>query len=70
MALAAKPDSRAITSLASIRVISTIDATITTGPISMTIRYSLTRFARLRGRSTCHVKLSASSTFWIMTRTV
>ena len=32
--------------------------------------YSLTRRARLRGRSTCHTKLSDASIFWIIDTTV
>ena len=45
-------------------------STATAGPTSMTTRYSLTRRPRLRGRSTCQVKLSASSVFWIVEITV
>ena len=40
------------------------------GPISITTRYSLTRRARLRGRSTCQTKLSDASIFWIIEMTV
>ncbi len=43
---------------------------MTIGPISMITRYSLMRLARLRGRSTCQVKFSASSIFWIIMITV
>ena len=45
-------------------------STATAGPTSITTRYSLTRRAKLRGRSTCQMKLSASSIFWIVEITV
>jgi hypothetical protein len=41
-------------------------ATMTAGPITMTLRYSLTRRMRLRGCATRHTKLKLSSTFWII----
>ena len=56
--------------LVSMRVSSTIAATIRTGPTIMMTTYSVTRRARLRGRSTCQVKLSAPSIFSIITITV
>jgi hypothetical protein len=40
--------------------------TISAGPTTITLRYSLTRRTRLRGCSTRHTKLKDSSTFWII----
>ena len=66
----ARPDSCATTWLPSNDASITIANTATHGPTIITTRYSLTRRARLRGRSTCQVKFSASSIFWIIEMTV
>ena len=45
-------------------------ATVRIGPTIMRLRYSLTRRAQLRGRSTRQTKLRLSSTFWMVEITV
>ena len=66
----ARPDSLATTALFSTDASITMAKTATHGPTIITTRYSLTRRARLRGRSTCQVKFNASSIFWIIETTV